>query len=484
MRYFLVSTFSILFAFMLFSCEDSDNFSADPNLKIEFSNDTIRFDTVFTSFGSATKKLKVYNRNDNSFNIQSIKIMNPESSGFRMNVDGIAGNSVENIELLRKDSIFIFVEVTVDPLNSNSPMLIRDSIQFNINGSIQYAYLEAIGQDVELWMGGRTITQDTTIRFEKPILIYDSIYVKKGATLNIEKDVKLYFHNNAKVVVDGTINARGTIDQPIIFRGDRMDNLFTLVPYDRVPGQWQGIFVDSLSFNNYFENVHIRNMSGGIVFKRSNPNTLKATFVNTKVHNSTSDGIFAEECWIEGRNSLFTNSVGYTLNLVGGQYEFTHCTVANHFSWRSMFRQGKALMLSNTVNDSDGELSPRPLTQANFLNCIISGSSANEYTLNEKNVTFSYFFKNSVIRAREIESSAFLNVIFKDPKLKKTSAMQEGTTNKYDYLFNFELDSISPAIGIGDASISSTIPFDIRGVSRLQDGYSDAGCYEWINSQY
>lgn len=484
MKYFLFFIFGIICTFSFFSCEDKDNFSSDSNLKVVFSNDTIRFDTVFTSFGSATKVLKVYNHNKNSINISSIEIMNPEKSGFRMNVDGYAGNRIENIDLLKKDSLFIFIEVTVDPLNSNNPLFISDSIRFNINGSVQYVSLEAFGQDAEVWKGGRIIENDTTLVAGKPLIIFDSIYVKKDATLNIQKNVKLHFHDKAKIIVEGRINARGAMNEPVVFRADRLDNLFELVPYDRVPGQWGGIIVDSTSFDNHFEYVEIRNTVNGINFKKSDPNTKKATFVNSIVHNSTGDGIYAEDCWIEGRNSLFSNSVGNTLNFIGGQYDFLHCTIANYFSWRSLSKRGKALSLSNTTLDQNGVTSPRPLFKSDFTNCIISGSGSTEYELNFKNTDSTYLFTNCVIKSwRKTTWRKFVNIIWEDPKLKKTSRMVDGSTSKADYLFNFELDSISPAKDKADMVSASALPFDIKGVSRLSDGGPDIGCFEWVGTK-
>lgn len=48
------------------------------------------------------------------------------------------------------DSLFVFVQVTVDPTGSTSPLLIKDSVIFETNGNIQDVKLTAIGQDVYL----------------------------------------------------------------------------------------------------------------------------------------------------------------------------------------------------------------------------------------------------------------------------------------------------------------------------------------------
>ena len=232
----LLASFSLFFA-----CSNDDNFSNSSSLRLSFSTDTLRFDTVFTTIGTATKRLKIYNRNNDALKINSIELMNAANTGFRMNVDGISGNKISNVDILAKDSIYIFVELTVDPLNKNTPILVDDSIRFQFNGVTQYVRLEAIGQDAIIWRG-KTIKSDTIITSEKPFLIFDGLTISEGATLNIQKNVQMFFHSGAKVLINGRVNAVGTIAEPVVFRGDRMDNLYQSgnVPFDRVPGQWGG----------------------------------------------------------------------------------------------------------------------------------------------------------------------------------------------------------------------------------------------------
>ena len=54
-----------------------------------------------------------------------------ESTGFRMNVDGRKGSSFNNVGILANDSMYVFVEVTVDPNGGNQPLLIQDSRTFH-----------------------------------------------------------------------------------------------------------------------------------------------------------------------------------------------------------------------------------------------------------------------------------------------------------------------------------------------------------------
>ena len=148
LAYILVLTVAIP---LFFACDNDDKFSGDSNLRLNFSSDTVRFDTVFTGIGTATKRLKIYNRNKNAITISGIELMSAGKTGFRMNVDGESGNKVSNVDILGKDSLYVLVEVTVNPLDRNSPLLIADSIRLQFNGVTQYVRLEAIGQDAVLW---------------------------------------------------------------------------------------------------------------------------------------------------------------------------------------------------------------------------------------------------------------------------------------------------------------------------------------------
>ena len=64
----------------------------------------------------------------------------------RMNVDGRKGSSFNNVGILANDSMYVFVEVTVDPNGGNQPLLIQDSVLFTVNGIRQSVLLEATGR--------------------------------------------------------------------------------------------------------------------------------------------------------------------------------------------------------------------------------------------------------------------------------------------------------------------------------------------------
>src|SRR5688572_5706059 len=138
-----ITLFSLVVA--VSSCK-KDDLLTESSAKLEFSDDTIMFDTVFTSMGSTTKQLKIFNRNSQPIRISSIRLAGGSTSTYRLNVDGLTGKSFSDVEIPAKDSLFIFIEVTINPQDASTPFIVQDSIIFETNGNIQDVDLVAFGQ--------------------------------------------------------------------------------------------------------------------------------------------------------------------------------------------------------------------------------------------------------------------------------------------------------------------------------------------------
>ena len=137
--------------FLLSSCK-KDVLNTDSNAKLTFSTDTLLFDTVFTKLGSGNNPRSVNKRfvvrNPYNETIKtSIYLAGGNASPFRINIDGVPTTAINDIEIMPKDSIYILAEVTIDPLNSNNPLIVKDSIVFMTNGNMQDIKLVAWGQD-------------------------------------------------------------------------------------------------------------------------------------------------------------------------------------------------------------------------------------------------------------------------------------------------------------------------------------------------
>ncbi len=135
---------SLLILISLSACRKSNTyFEGTTNLR--FSTDTLVFDTVFTTVGSITKRVKIYNDLDEDLQIDEIKLAGTANSPYRLNIDGLEGNVAKDVVLRSKDSLHIFVEVTIDPNDSNQPHIHTDSITFITNGKQQDVDLVAWG---------------------------------------------------------------------------------------------------------------------------------------------------------------------------------------------------------------------------------------------------------------------------------------------------------------------------------------------------
>ena len=111
---------SLLTGLALLSCDGLDeNYSSNPNLRLSFSVDTLSFDTVFTQIGSATKQFMIYNTNSEPLLIEEIMLAGSNETGFRMNVDGRKGDLFQNVRIPGRDSLYVFVEITVNPRDDN-----------------------------------------------------------------------------------------------------------------------------------------------------------------------------------------------------------------------------------------------------------------------------------------------------------------------------------------------------------------------------
>ena len=478
--------FLSMFSLSLFftSCENELDFETGLGSTITFSNDTVTFDTIFTTIGSSTRNLMLYNPHSKAINISSVKVASGGKSGFRVNIDGMNGTEFQDVEIWAKDTAYVLIEVTVDPTKQNSPVLISDSLVFVTNGNTQIVHLIAYGQDVTIWRG-KVIEQDTILTGNKPFLIYDSLFVAPNMTLTLEKGTKLYFHSGADMLVKGRIKATGTYEEPVLFRGDRLDELYPGLLYDNTPGQWGGIHLFGESYNNEFEHVYIRSGSYGILADSSDVSIPKIKLKNSVLHNVSGDLISGKNYKIEAVNCQLSNAKGALVRLIGGDATFIHCTLANYYAFSS--RTSAALVLKNYIARANDELILYPLIQAIFENCIIYGTyggsmySSGEISLDNKYkdepvaASFNHSFNHCLLGANGEDDNDFIQTIWnKNPQFVSLN-------KKNDFVYNFQLDSASVARNYGDLSIAYQYPQDLTGKSRVNDEGPDLGCYEYLN---
>ena len=474
----LIFSVSVIIIFTFTNCSD-EIYSTNPKYKLTFSTDTLTFDTVFTTLGSATSKIMVYNRNNVALKISNLGIGGGGNSSFKINVDGSlnANNQFKNIEIRANDSMYIFVSVTVDPTNSNSPVFIQDSLVVQINGDFQNVKLQAFGQNI-VKLKGKRILDNTSLSADIPYLIYDSLVVLQNKTLTLEPGCKLYFHNNANLIVYGNLNAIGTAEKPITLRGDRLDNIkfSTPFPYNNVAGQWDGVYLLGKDGNHILRYVNMNSGYVGIYFSNNDRNTIPTLEItNCRIQNFYFYGLVVQNGNVQVTNSEISNSSSYCVYLSGGKHSFIQSTIANYFdnsTVQPVSRDKKpAVMIMNLNRVSAME--------SVFINCVISGSEDNEFSLatrfpDQYNGIFDHCY---IKKPESLILPQFTNIRWSEKNDTVFKSINYDLTKKT--YFNFTPDSVSPARGLADPKVAAQYPIDLNGNNRLTDGAPDAGAYEW-----
>ncbi len=447
-----------------------DEFNNDPGFRLGFSTDTVMFDTVFTTIGSSTQSLVVRNQSNNKINISKITLARGKASPFRINIDGTAAEEYYDLEIGPNDSAYIFIKVTIDPNNANTPMVETDSIVFETNGQVQDVKLVAWGQDAYFHLN-TTLHGNVTLPGDKPHVVYGVLTAGNGCVLNINAGTRMYFHNGSSLQIrkGATLNVAGTLEAPVIFTGDRLEDYYL----DK-PGLWDGIWLENGSQNNSLTYAEITNAKVGIQADScglSDGEPLRLH--NCMIHNMTNYGILATKARIKATNCQFTNCGGNVVSIEnGGDYDFRSCTLARYFSGKSY----PALTISNYVQDTTGKQYPGELTGAYFGNCIVTGYQYSEIALYQlKGTPFVFQFDQCLVnweKEKEYEPN-FINCIFN----KDVNFMNVDSNN-------FQLDTLSFAIDAASSSIiNATVPdikLDRKGVSRLVPGPPDMGAYERV----
>ncbi|MBN2636255.1 MAG: hypothetical protein JXR61_08290 [Prolixibacteraceae bacterium] len=458
----------------LISCED-EGYLNSPDAQLMFSVDTVTFDTIFTTIGSTTRHFTVHNPYDEDILISRIELAGGDASNFRLNINGEEANELYELEIPARDSIYVFVEVTVDPNGQNTPMIVQDSIKFTTNANLQNVKLIAYGQDFKLIK--RETIGTSTWTAEKPYLVFDYALVDSLSELTIEPGTRIYFHKNAGLFVKGKIIANGTFQQPIKFTSDRLEE-----SYENIPDQWDGIVLFSGSHDNVFNFCTIKNANIGLqVGTLEHEGFASALITNTRVENMAYAGIFAMKSKIVGYNDLIANCGFYAMALlIGGQYQFFHTTVANYWGgYSSKARTTPALTISNTLVYKD-LVYVGDLEEATFANSIIYGNNNSEIELGNNNESmFNYYFENCIIQVPDT---------FKTTNTNHYKNVWKGRA--YDpkfidpYLeYNYSLDTLSPAKDIGNSVYNQLFPFDILNNRRDADDGPDLGAFERIEKR-
>lgn len=425
MKYLL---FLVPLALTLFACNKEEKFTTRGGDKLEFSVDTLRFDTVFNELGSATRFFRIYNRHKESIRISKIWLAGNQESKFNLNVDGIPGDVHQDVVIYPNDSIYVFAEVTINPDAplSASPFFVYDSVMFETNGNVQSVTLEAWGQNANYipnrWSkdsivlyscgGGEVIWNDP-----KPYVIY-GIVAFDNCTLTIPAGARIHVHGgvsrgkdeNGETIIynsgrlfflgNGKLQVLGTVENPVIIQGDRLEEDFA-----NADGQWTGIILGGGSKGHRIEHATVKNSLFGIYVDSAAELSLK----NVAIYNTSGAGLFALHSKVTAENCLFYNNGTHNVQLVyGGNYNFTYCTLANYGT------DASALSMGNGICDDPLCSTPPRIFKltAKFLNCVLFGSKRDEIIISDftgeqgqNPFQLDYSFQHCIVRVDQITNA-------------------------------------------------------------------------------
>ncbi len=504
-------TVAILLTIILWGSSCRKNFEYAPSAgNLSFSKDTVFLDTVFNTIGSSTYAVKVYNETRDDVVIPSIRLGKGPSSYYRLNVDGIAGKNFTNIPIKARDSMFIFIETTVDIENNpENTLLYTDAIAFDSGRDEQVVQLVTLVKDAvflypkrnadgtketiivsvdaegnELRVEGFELS-DSQLRFtnNKPYVIYGyatvpsskELIIDPGARLHFHKDSGLLVQEGASIAINGTLSAdQEILEGEVIFEGDRLEPA-----YSQIPGQWGLFWIANGSTNNTINHLTVKNGSIGL-FVEGNDLLASSTLQikNSRLINNTRYNLWAVNAFIEAENVVFGGAGEASLYCsLGGNYSFTHCTIANF--WSNGFRTRAALEIDNFVNSSQLDMISRDLIRADFRNCIIDGSALMELRLRAtEEKLFNFSFVNCALQFNDINNQ-FLGM----PRYNFDNG--SNYTNLFlnlesNFFFpaknDFRITLESSAINKAAVEFAQQVPFDILGKDRTF--FPDLGSYQ------
>lgn len=480
----LLLLLSILFTFT--ACMKDDDYTVSANDRLVFSKDTVKFDTIISGLPTKTYSFAVYNHADKAIRIPHIRLGKGADSPFKVQADGAAlqGGAASDFEIARKDSMIVYLMANVPESGSVDPTDYQDELIFTTEAGVeQKVVLTASGQDVETLRALR-IGQDLTLDSPLPYHVYDSIVVEKGATLTLAAGTRFLFHSKAELIVRGKILIKGSVNQPVVMRGDRLDNMFENQPYDRTPGLWGGVTIKGDSFDNQITYADIHSASYGIRIDSTDVTKRALTLENSIISTVTNHALDVRMANVFVGNSQITNAGGDCLHMRGGDVTLIHSTLGRFYVFTGGY--GHALDFANY--DGDARL---PIQKLEVSNSIITGYQEDELMGDSSTVhandAFNYLFSHCLIntpRPTGLENH-FINCLW-DVKNKDVDKADEQIIRDKNFspafntdhlLFYFELDEKSKAIGTADMTITQQYyPLDRLG--RPRGDAPDMGCYQ------
>ncbi|WP_460500332.1 hypothetical protein, partial [Hymenobacter agri] len=484
MRY-LFPLFLVLSCLLTFlpGCEPKEDIVQTTG-RLEFDQDTVLFDTVFTTIRTVTKRLWAYNRNSGAVQTD-ISLAGTAGGTYSLIINGDAGAAKSGVLIRGNDSVQILVRAVLGDngqATTAKKFLVEDQVNFRTNGNDQHVKLVAYGQNAYFHRADLILT-DTVWPTDKPHVIIPAsrvltvgqppvtfgVLVGENITLTIPKGARIYCHAGAYIQVNGTLRinddfapstgptdtVKATNPNIVRFTGDRPE-----ADYAEAPGQWGGIVFTETSRNNSIRYTEIKNATFGALLlnpenKQPHPSLALANTVirnisgsNLSFANATASagaGVLSYSGDLKAENCLFTNCGEYAIAGVGGGvFDLNFCTFANY---TPAFRRETASLSFTNEKATDGSKLPLSVT---LRNSIVWGSNLGPGTIDDelyfKNYTDSNYtvsILNSLLRTKAYASTpaivgaAGVNLLNVDPLFTRTALV----SSRPDYT----LQATSPA---------------------------------------
>lgn len=455
----------LAFNLLLTSCK-KDSFITSSNAGLNITADSIKFDTIFTSAGSVTKSFKIINENNQKLLLSKVKLMGGNTSSFKININGNPTVEENDIAIAPNDSMYVFVSVFVNPTTANLPFIISDSILINYNGNNRFVQLEAYGQNAH-FLNKQVLTGSNVWTNDLPYVILGSVRVDTSADLTIEAGCKIYSHADAPFLVDGTLIVNGEKSNEVEFRGDRLDDY-----YKDLPAGWPGIYFRGSSVDNVITFANIKNANQAVVAEDPSTNGNPRLILHQCIiDNAFEAGLLCYNSSVQVDNCLVTNCGNNIVIQLGGNYNFTNCTVAG-YSNSYLIHTNPVLQVSDAATQNGVTLTDD--LNASFVNCIFWGDygDVDDEVAVEKggNGIFNVSLENCLYKAINDPSNSTLTAVIKnaDPSFDSVDV-----NNKY---YDFRITKNPSAPGI-DAGTMVALPNDLDNNARAV-GLPDLGSYE------
>jgi hypothetical protein len=260
----------------------------------------------------------------------------------------------------------------------------------------------------------------------------------------------------SNIFVKGSIKVNGIADNRVLFTNDRFDG-----DYGLYPGQWGGILFLEGSKNNEIKYADIRNAEVGIWLGTPDADNLADLVLeNSIIENMSESAVLAFTSDLEMTNCLLNNTGQFVFGaLAGGNYLLQHNTIANYSF--GFFKTQPSFVVTDKLELSDGSIIEEAI-YVELNNNIIWGLSADEIEVhNDTGLAFNLMMTNNLLRTTNEQYVGFGNILNEDPLFIDPE------------LFDYQLDSLSPAINKG-ASLG--ISLDL--LDNARSVQPDIGAYE------